>query len=157
MRTARFALVIASLVATACASDGTSGPSINSPITAGLSAVVSTAPVGSVSDPNVTMRVSVTSALPEMVSGGVCAQVVEGRSPSGSTWTDVTSTSFACSAVALSLAPGATASITAAADQAKIRTLVGSGSTVVLRARSALFGASGSYALVSNEVTYQLP
>ncbi len=156
MRTARFALAIASLVTAACSADSTSGPSITSPITAGLNAVAA-APVGSVSDPNVTMRVSVTSALPEMVSGGVCAQVVEGRTPSGTTWTDVTSTSFVCSAIALSLAPGATTSITAAGDQAKIRTLVGSGNTVMLRARSALFGASGSYALVSNEVSYQLP
>ncbi len=156
MRTARFALVIASLAGSACASDGTSGPSIDAPITAGLSAVAA-APVGSLSDPNVTMKVSVTSALPEIVSGGVCAQVVEGRTPSSTTWTDVTSQSFACSAIAVSLAPGATTSITAAADQARIRTLVGSGTTVVLRARSALFGASGSYSLVSTEVTYKLP
>ena len=63
MRTARFAFVIASLLTSACASDGTSSPSIDSPITAGLSAVAA-APVGSVGDPNVTMRVSVTSALP---------------------------------------------------------------------------------------------
>ena len=156
MRIARFAFVFASLVASACASDGISGPSINSPITAGLSAVAA-APVGSVGDPNVTMRLSVTSSLPEMVSGGVCAQAVEGRTPTGNTWTDVTSPSFVCSALAVSLAPGATTSITAAADQARIRTLVGSGTTVLLRARSALFGASGSYALVSNEVSYQLP
>ena len=156
MRTTRFPFVIALLAATACASDGTSGPSIDTPIRAGLSAVAA-APVGSVSDPNVTMKVSVTSALPEVVSGGVCAQVVEGRAASATAWTDVTSTSFACSAIAVSLAPGATTLITAAADQAKIRTVVGSGSSVVLRARSALFGASGSYALVSNEVTYTLP
>lgn len=156
MRTARFALVMASLAATACASDGTSGPSIDTPIRAGLSAVAA-APVGSLSNPNVTMQVAVTSALPEVVSGGVCAQAVEGRTPMGTAWSDVTSTSFVCSALAVSLAPGATASITAAADQTKLRTLAGSGSTVVLRARSALFGASGSYALVSNEVTYKLP
>ena len=156
MHTARFALVLASLVATACASDGTSGPSLESPISAGLSAVAA-APVGSMSDPNVTMKVTVTSSLPETVSGGVCAQIVEGRTASGTMWTDVTSKSFPCSTLAVSLAPGASTSITAAADQAKIRVLVGAGSTVVLRARSALFGASGSYGLISNEVTYQLP
>ena len=98
-----------------------------------------------------------SSSLPEAVSGGVCAQIIEARLASGTAWTNVTSTSAACSMLAAQLLPGGTLNISAIGDQAKIRTVAGSSSSVVLRARHTLAGASTSYTLQSNEITFQLP
>jgi hypothetical protein len=155
MRMTRIALLAASVFAVACSSDEATAPSpLN--IETRLAATADV-PVATLSDANVTMRVAVTSALQETVSGGVCAQTIEARTPSGTSWTDVTSSNGVCSAQAIVLAPGGTISINAIADQAKARTAAGSSPSLVLRARHTLAGASANYTLQSNEVTWQLP
>ncbi len=156
-RTKRFALIAGSLLASACASDSATAPADTFPLETRLSAVAAV-PSATVTDPTVTMKVTVTSSLQENVSGGVCAQTIEARPGSGSAWTDVTSSTAVCSALAVVLPPGGSITMNAVADQAKIRAAVGSStSTVVLRARSKLFGANSSYMLQSSEVTWQLP
>ena len=157
MHLTRFVLVAASLAATACASDTATSPAPRDLTPDSRLSAVAATPVAVVGSATVTMKVSVTSTLPESVSGGVCADAVEARTASATTWTDVTATNFACSALAATLAPGATLTLTAAADQAKLKAAAGSATTVVMRARSSLSGASASYKLLSNEVTYQLP
>ncbi|MDZ7631269.1 MAG: hypothetical protein U5K74_07960 [Gemmatimonadaceae bacterium] len=152
----RVALIAASAFVAACGSDGSTSPASSTPIETRLSATA-TAPTAAIADPMVSMKVTVTSSLPETVSGGVCAETVEARQTNGTTWTNVTSTSFACSAMAIVLAPGSSIDLTAVADQAKIRAVAGTASSVVLRARSSLAGASTNYTLQSTEVTWQLP
>ena len=156
MRITRLALVAATALLAACGTDDSTGPNIHGTGDTRLAAVA-TSPTSSVADANVTMMVRVTSSLPETVSGGVCAQVIEARLASSTAWTDVTSTSAACSMLAAQLLPGGTLSISAIGDQSKIRAVAGNSASVVLRARHTLAGASTSYTLQSNEVTYQLP
>ncbi len=156
MKISGIALLSASLLLAACGADEATAPKQGAPIETRLSAVA-VAPTATLNDPTVSMTVSVTSTLAETVTGGVCTQVIEARTPSGTTWTDVRSTFSACSAQAILLAPGATANFTAVADPAKIRSVVGAaGTSVVLRARHTLSGANASYTLQSTEVTYQL-
>jgi hypothetical protein len=156
MRNTPFAVVAASLLVAACATDSstTLGPDGSSDPR--LSAVAA-APVADLESSMVTMKIAVTSSLPESVSGGVCASAVEARTAASSTWTDVTSSSYACPAIAAVLTPGSTLTLTAAADPARIRAVAGSSATVLLRVRSSLNGSSVAYVLQSNEVTYQLP
>lgn len=156
MRSARLALVATAAVFAACATNESTSPGAPRQIESRLAAVA-VAPTAKVSDANVTMMVAVTSTLPEVVTGGVCAQTIEARVASSTAWTDVTSTSAVCSAIAAQLMPGATLNISAIADQAKIRTVAGSATSVVLRARHSLAGASATYTLQSNEITFQLP
>ncbi len=156
MRLTRMAVLAATVFAAACSSDEATSPTPRN-IETRLTATASVPTAVSVSDATVNVRVAVTSALPEAVSGGVCAQTIEARAPGGTTWTDVTSSSGVCSAQAVLLSPGATIDINAIADQAKARTVAGSGTSVVLRARHTMTGASASYVLQSNEVTWTLP
>jgi hypothetical protein len=156
MKISGIVLLSASLLLAACGADETTAPAQGTTFETRLSAIA-VAPTSTLSDPTVSMMVSVTSTLPESVSGGACAQAIEARTPSGTTWTDVKSSFSACSAQAILLAPGATASFTAVADPAKIRSVAGAaGTSVVLRARHTLAGASASYTLQSTEVTWQL-
>ncbi len=156
MKISRIALLSASVLLAACGTDEATAPAARAPIESRLSAVAAS-PTASMSDATVSLLVSVTSALPEAVSGGVCAQAIEARTPAGTTWTDVRSSMAVCSAQAIVLAPGATTNITAVADPAKIRAVAGAnGTSVVLRARHTLSGATASYTLQSNEVTWQL-
>lgn len=156
MRITRLALVAATALLAACSTDDTTGPNTSGPADSRLAAVAA-APTSSVSDANVTMMVSVTSSLPETVTGGVCAQIIEARLASSTAWTDVTSSSAVCSMLAAQLLPGGSLSISAIGDQSKIRAVAGNSGSVVLRARHTLAGASTSYMLQSNEVTYQVP
>lgn len=157
MRMTRFVLVAAWLVAAGCASDATTGPRAANPTADSRLAAVATAPVMLAGSSTVTMKVAVTSTLPESVTGGVCADVVEARTAASTSWANVTASTFACSALAAVLAPGATLTLTAAADETKIKSAAGASTTVLLRARSSLTGASSTYVLQSNEVSYQLP
>ncbi len=157
MRIAHFALVTTTALLAACASDGSTAPSQKTPGIESRLAAVAAAPIVSLSDASVTMMVAVTSSLNEVVSGGVCAQVIEARLPAGTSWTDVTSTSSVCSMLAAQLMPGATLNISAIADQPKIRAVAGSGASIVLRVRHSLSGASASYMLQSNEITWRVP
>jgi hypothetical protein len=156
MHISRLALVASAALFAACASDTATSPTPPRQIESRLAAVA-TSPTASVSDANVTMMVAVTSTLTEPVTGGVCAQTIEARAASSTTWSDVTSNTAVCSLLAAQLAPGATLNISAIGDQAKIRTAAGSASSVLLRARHSLAGASSTYTLQSNEITFQLP
>ena len=157
MRITRLALAAASLVAAACASDGSTIPVVVERAADSRLAAVAASPVADLASAMLTMKVTVTSSLTESVTGGVCAQAVEARTASSVTWRDVTASTYACPALAAILAPGATLTLTAAADQAKVKAVAGTGNTVLLRARSSLAGANTTYNLQSNEVTYQLP
>lgn len=156
MRYSRIALIAASVFAVACANEETTSPLDSTPADTRLAAVAAP-PTSAMNDPMVSLTVSVTSALGESVTGGVCAERVEARPVTSSNWTNVTSTLFACSAMAVILQPGGTIQLSAVADPSKIRAAAGQASTVVLRARSTLTGASTTYTLQSNEVTWQLP
>lgn len=156
MRKTRFALFAASLVVAACSTDSSVATGLDIPADARLSAVAA-APVADLVSSTVTMKVAVTSSLSESVTGGVCASAVQARTTAGTTWSDVTASTYACPALAAVLTPGSTLTITAAADPAKLRAVAGSGTTIVLRARSSLNGSSVAYVIQSNEVTYQLP
>jgi hypothetical protein len=153
----RFALIAATALATACASDGTTSPTTAAP-DARLSAVatVTSVSINDASSP-VMLRVAVTSTLTEQVSAGSCAQLVQARTTGGTTWTDVTTTNGSCSTNILLLAPGATVQISGSADVAKLRTVAATGSTVVVRVRHTLDGASSKYTLQSNEVNVVVP
>ena len=157
MRNSRFTIVAASLLVAACSTDGSTStaPPIGS--TDSRLSAVAAAPVADQLSAMVTMKIAVTSSLPESVTGGVCASAVEARTAASTTWTDVTSSTYACPALAAVLMPGATLTITAAADPAKIRAVAGSSAAVLLRARTSLNGSNVAYTLQSNEVTYQLP
>ena len=155
MRIARIALAAASVLIAACSSNEVTNPTVGAPVESRLAAVGSVDAV-SLADANVTMRVAVTSSLQETVTGGVCAQTIEARLPAGTSWTDVTSSSGVCSAIAIVLAPGSTVNLNAIAEQAKVRAVAGTSPSVVLRARHTLTGSSTSYMLQSNEVTWQL-
>lgn len=156
MRNNRFTIVAASLLVAACATDGSVNVGPIGSTDSRLSAVAAP-PVADLASAMVTMKIAVTSSLPESVTGGVCASAVEARTAASTTWTDVTSSSYACPAIAAVLLPGSTLTITAAADAAKIRAVAGASTAVVLRARSTLNGSNTAYMLQSNEVTYQLP
>jgi hypothetical protein len=156
MHIARFALVASSVLIAACASDEATSPSAPRQIESRLAAVAAP-PTASPADANVTMMVAVTSTLPEVVTGGVCAQTIEARVASGTTWSDVTSTTAACNRLAAMLIPGGTLNISAFGDKAKIRATAGSATAVLLRARHSLAGATGTYTLQSNEISFTLP
>ena len=155
MRASRVATIALSMLAAACAADETTSPKANDVVDVRLSAVAGV-PVAAVGDPTVSMQVTVRSSLPEAVSGGECANVIEARLPNSTSWTNVTATNGVCSARALLLSPGASATITAAGSQAAIRTMANGAASVVLRAKHTLTGASSSYTLQTNEVTLQL-
>jgi hypothetical protein len=162
MRVHHAFVLSSALLLAACASDGTSspnnpGPSSDSPIESRLVAItdVSTAVLTA---NTVTMRVTVTSALTENVSGGVCASAVEARTPSATTWSDVTSAGTVCTLQAALLVPGGTLSMSATADLTKLRAVAGgTGSQVILRARQSLNGTSATYTLQTTDVVWQLP
>jgi hypothetical protein len=156
IRTSRFALIAAALVAAGCASDGTTSPTIEvRPIEARLAATADVQSA-SITDPSVTVRIAVVSSLTEIVTGGQCAQIIEARLPAAATWTDVTSKSAVCSTIALVVSPGATANITGTADQAAVRLVANGSKTVVLRARHSLVGSTQTYTLQTNEVTWTM-
>lgn len=159
MKILRVALVATTLLASACGSDDgsrTTG-STNGGVEARLSAALAT-PTVQISNPNVTMSINVTSALQESVQGGICASVVQARAMNGTSWVDVLSDGAACSTIAILLRPSETVTLTATADQAKLRAVAGATSrSVVVRVRHTLNGASANYTLQSNEVTVALP
>ena len=155
LRLNRIALIAASVVASACASDGSTSPSV--PAIETRLAATATAPTAALNDPTMTMSVEVRSTLPETVTGGRCASVVEARLATATAWTEVTSKTAVCSAIAISLAPGAVTTISAIADQAAVKAVAGSSKTVLMRARHTLSGASASYTLQTNEVSATLP
>jgi hypothetical protein len=157
MLTARLVCVGALVVLAGCANDSTTAPADGTSSDKRLSAVVvaptTTVGAGSV----VTVLVSITSALPEPVSSGLCAQVVEARPLAGTTWTDVTA-AVPCAAIALIVPPGGTTTLNAYADQTKARSVAGTGATaVLLRVKAVMSGASTSYQVQSNEIVWPLP
>lgn len=159
MKILRVALVATTLLASACGSDDGSRAygATNGGVEARLSAALAT-PTVQISNPNVMMSVNVTSALQEPVQGGICASVVQARAVNGTSWVDVASDGAACSTIAILLRPSETVTLTAAADQAKLRAVAGAASrSVVIRVRHTLNGASANYTLQSNEVTVALP
>lgn len=155
MKFSRIALIAATVAMTACASDGATNPTDSLQIESRLAAVAS-APDASASlaSTGVIVRVVVTNSLTETVSGSRCAQVVEARLASDSRWTDVTSTSAACSAIAILVAPGATATFDGIADPSKIRGVASAGSSVLIRVRHSLVGGDKTYVMMSNEVVW---
>lgn len=156
MRTAKLALIAATVFATACASDGTSSPNTNTNFETRLNAVAA-APSTTLADPVLNIAVTVSSTLPESVSGNACASAVQARLANGSTWTDVTSTTAVCSTIAVLLPSGGTVSIRGVADPAKVRSLLGGNSgTVVFKVQHSLAGSSTNYLLQSNEVTWNV-
>ncbi len=156
MRLERIALFAATVLATACASDGTTGPKDTVGDT--RLAAVATVTSASLSDASrVTLQVTVTSTLSEQVTGGSCASLVQARTASATTWTNVTSSLSVCSANALLLAPRGTALISASADASKLREVASTGTTIVLRVRHTLDGASTSYTMQSNDVSIVVP
>lgn len=159
MKILRVALVATTLLASACGSDdgGRITGSTNGGVEARLSAALAT-PAVQINNPNVMMTVNVTSALQESVQGGRCASTVQARAVNGSTWVDVASTATVCSTIEILLRPSESVTLSAAADQAKLRAVAGpSASTVVVRVRHTLNGATANYTLQSNEVTVALP
>lgn len=73
---------------------------------------------------------------------------------SDSRWTDVTSTTAACSALAVLVAPGTTATFDGIADPSKIRGVASAGSSVLMRVRHSLVGSEKTYVMMSNEVAW---
>jgi D-alanyl-D-alanine carboxypeptidase len=153
----RSSLVAVVALLGACASDGTSAPDAATPgnIESRLIARLDGAPSLSAGN-NMNMVVSVRNTLTEAVSGSVCAQAIEARPTSGTSWTDVTASGQVCSALALIANPGSTVNVTATADVAKVRAL--GGTAVVVRVRHQMGGDSGtSYTLQSNELQITVP
>ncbi|MCC7055388.1 MAG: hypothetical protein IT355_19095 [Gemmatimonadaceae bacterium] len=154
---ARTATVLAAAFLAACASDGTTNPASSSPTFETRLSAAASAPTASLADSVLTLNLAVTNSLSETVSGGICATMVQARAASGTTWTDVTSSIASCPQSAVLLPPGATVNFRATADPAKVRTVAG-GSTgiVVFRVRHTLAGSTEAYTLQSNEVTWTL-
>jgi hypothetical protein len=159
MRVHHAFVLSSALLLAACASDGTSSPSNSGDRKIDARLVAITDVSSAVLTANtVTMRVTVTSALTESVSGGVCASAVEARTPSGTAWSDVTSTGTVCTLQAALLVPGGTLSMSATADLAKLRAVAGgTGGQVILRARQSLNGTSATYTLQTADAAWQMP
>ena len=154
MRFARIAIVTASLFATGCASDVATSPNRPANFELRLAAARSapTAPLGA---RLLTLDLAVTNTLTESVSGGICATTVQARTASAASWTDVTSSSAACAALAVIVPVGGTAMFKANADPDKVRAVLGgSTGTVSFRVQHSLAGASTNYMLQSNTVTW---
>jgi len=158
MKLSHLAIIAVAAISTACSSDESTGPS---PIIEARLAAVAIVTSSSVMISNVQtvgLRVDVTSALSEPVTGGSCAQLVEARAPGGSAWVNVTAPTGLCSANIVRLVPGGTVQISAIADQAKLRALItGVNRSVTIRVQHTLAGASSSYTLQSNEVAFTVP
>jgi len=104
------------------------------------------------------MSVTLTSSLPESVTSGVCALLVDARAVSSSSWIDVRPDNPICTLQALQLTPGGTLRINAIADKAKLRVVAGgAGGAVVVRIRHTVDGASTTYALQSAELNVTAP
>ena len=155
MRASRVATIALSVLAAACAADDTTAPKAGDAFDVRLAAIAAD-PVAAVGNATVSMQVTVVSSLPEAVSGGECANLIEARLPNASSWTNVTAAEGVCSTRALLLSPGATAAITATGSQSAIRAMANGAGSVVLRARHTLSGATATYTLQTNEVTLQL-
>ena len=157
MRMTRILLTAASAFVAACASERTTGPEVTNPTT--RLAALAESPIQRVGERNVVFNVVVTSSLQETVTGGVCAQMVEAKPISGGSWTNVTSSTQACSLLAAFLAPGGTLNLDAAADKAKLTALLsGDASSVLVRVRHSLIGevSNQNYLVQSNEIRVTL-
>lgn len=154
MRFSAMIMIAAIVLVAACTSDGTTSSKNGAPIDARLVAVAQ-ARIVRPGDALVLLDVSVRSNLPETVSTAVCAETVEAKTVSGGTWTDVTATSVGCIAIAAILAPGASMTVSASADPAKIQAVRGLNREVLLRVRHSFVSSTSStrYVLQSNEVT----
>ena len=153
MRFPAMVMTAATALVAACASDGTTSSKNSAPVDARLVAVAQS-PIVRPGDALVLVDVTVRSNLPETVSGSVCAETVEAK-VSGGTWIDVTATSVACIQLVAILAPGASMTVSASADPAKIQAVRGLNREVLLRVRHSLVSNSGNarYVLQSNEIT----
>lgn len=155
MRFSHFALVAASIVMAACGSDGSTAP--GSPaLDTRLTAVIA-APAVPMTGPMFTLRVDVTSALTEVVTSSSCVDIIEARSASGTTWTNVSVSPSVCNANILRLQPGQTVSLNAAVDLVKVRALSGVSASAVFRVRNTFTGANGSYTVQTAEATLVVP
>ena len=154
MRFSAMVMTAATALVAACASDGTTGSKNSAPVDARLVAVAQ-ARIVRPGDALILLDVTVRSNLPETVSTGVCAETVEAKPVSGGTWTDVTATSVACISIAAILAPGASMTVSASAEPAKIQAVRGLNREVLLRVRHSFISSTSStrYVLQSNEVT----
>lgn len=154
MHLVRTALVAASLVVMGCSSDDATSPNGSTQFETRLAAAASE-PITGRGGELLTLDVAVTNTLPETVSGGICAQTVQARTVSGTAWTNVTSETAVCSALAVIVPVGGTVTFKANADAAKVRTVLGgSTGTVLFRVQHSLAGASTSYMVQSNTVTW---
>lgn len=159
MRLLRPLLPCVVLLATACASDESVGVGgVAPPVDGRLVASLET-PVIASGDENVTFVVNVRSSLPENASGGVCAQVVEARPANSLSWSDVTSTTGVCIALAVVVSPASTAQFNGIASRARLRQVGGgvSGAPLRVRVRHTLAGSRGVYALQSAELSWSVP
>jgi len=165
MRLSRILLACSTAALVACASDGTTSPTTTPapPIPGGrvvdarLGATLGS-PTAVLGSETVTMSVTLTSSLPESVTSGVCALLVDARAVSSSSWIDVRPDNPICTLQALQLTPGGTLRINAIADKAKLRVVAGgAGGAVVVRIRHTVDGASTTYALQSAELNVTAP
>ncbi|MES3035920.1 MAG: hypothetical protein V4813_18095 [Gemmatimonadota bacterium] len=159
MRLPRPFVLFALLLATACGTDESVGVGgVAPPIDGRLVASLET-PVIAAGDQDVDFIMTVRSSLPEEASGGVCAQVVEARPANSLSWSDVTSTTSACIALVVVVAPSSTAQFTGVASLARLRQVGGgvSGAPLRVRVRHTLAGARGVYAVQSAELGWSVP
>jgi len=106
----------------------------------------------------VSMSVTLSSNLPEAVTSGVCALLVDARAVNSTSWIDVRPASTICTMQALLLPPGGTLTIGATADKAQLRAVAGgAGGAVVIRIRHTVDGATTTYALQSAELITTAP
>jgi hypothetical protein len=140
----------------ACASDGTTSPAPSPAIESRLVAQLADAPSVLAGGGTMSMRVTIQNNLTEQVSGGVCAQTTEARATSGTAWTDVTATNFACTMQAAIVNPGATTEVNAMIDAARLRSVAG-GARVVIRVRHQMVGSGTTYTLQSTEREITVP
>ena len=167
MRFFRFAMLCATAALAACASDGiTTAPTSPVPapaipggrsIDARLGATIGS-PMAVLGTETVSMSVTLSSNLPEAVTSGVCALLVDARAVNSTSWIDVRPASTICTMQALLLPPGGTLTIGATADKAQLRAVAGgAGGAVVIRIRHTVDGATTTYALQSAELITTAP
>lgn len=158
MKLSRLAIIAVAAISTACNSDESTSPSPVIEARLAAAATVTSSSVMIFNVQTVGLRVDVTSALSEPVTGSSCARLVEARAPGGSSWVDVTAATGVCSTNILRLVPGSTAQLSAIADQAKLRALItGANRSVTIRVQHTLDGANASYTLQSNDVAFAVP
>ncbi len=115
-------------------------------------------PFTGMADGTVWLRVEITNRLSSPVFSGACADRVDVKPVTARQWIDATPASVGCTLQLLSFSPGVRGTISAAADVATMRAVVGGpGRTALVRVRHVLWRDDVLYVMQSAEQEIVVP